>query len=147
MSTLVEIFLKEKQYFQNISVPMLGLYKWSFKAFDGALDCREQIFERVGKLRERGVQAVTVNTYIRHINCYFRWLHIEHGKELVKIPKLKEEQKLLSVYSPEQILRIVNWKPVRSSEARLKAFCLTAIDGGLRINELLSLTRENGCAT
>jgi hypothetical protein len=40
-----------------------------------------------------GKPILSVNTYLRCLNAYFRWRHEEHGANLLKIPRLKEEQK------------------------------------------------------
>lgn len=70
--------------------------------------------------------------YLRCINAYFNWLHREHGKELIKIPRLKEEQKILATFSPEQIKRLVQFKPpgIRR-EARVHVMAICAIDTGV----------------
>ena len=79
MPTLIETFIQELKYSRNVSEPTLGLYGWPFKAFQGAIENRESVLKRVAELRDRGLQAVTANTYIRHINCYYNWLHKEHS--------------------------------------------------------------------
>src|SRR5438309_6779917 len=48
-----------------------------------------------------------------------------------------------ATFSPDAVRTfIINWKAVRSGERRLKTLTLTALDTGMRIEELLSLTRE-----
>jgi len=66
--------------------------------FAGALDNRQTIIERVAQLREKGIKAVSVNTYLRCINAYLDWLHLHHGQPLLKIPRLKEEQLVLATF-------------------------------------------------
>jgi integrase/recombinase XerD len=134
-------FIQERKYLKNVSVKTLVWYETSFKAFDGALENRQTVIDRIAELRNRGLSAISVNTYPRAVNAYFQWLHKEHGKAALKIPRLKEEQKILATFSAEHVKRIVNGQAVRSSELRLKALALSALDTGLRIDELLSLTR------
>lgn len=138
-----ENFITELKYIRNVSPKTLELYGWSFKAFDGAMDTKATAMARIAELREKGNKAITVNTYLRCLNSYLRWQHFEHGKELVKLPKLKEESLLIPTFSPEQISRIINWKPIRGREPGLKALALAAIDTGMRIDELLSLRRTD----
>jgi integrase/recombinase XerD len=104
----------------------------------GALDSIEVVKERVVELRERGSSPVTVNTYLRHIKCFYLWKGLEW-----KLPWLKEEQKILSTFTPEHIKALVHWKPVKRSDTRLHALTLTALDTGMRVQELLSLTRSD----
>ena len=71
------------------------------------------------------------------------WLHKEHKQPLLKIPKLKEEQKVLATLRPEQVKFLIHWKPIGRNKTRVRIMALTALDTGLRINELLSLTRQD----
>lgn len=135
---MTETFLKEKKYLQNVSPRTIELYAYSFQAFAGALDSEEQIKQRVCEMRDRGLSPVTVNTYLRHLKCYYLW-----QKKPWTIPALKEKQTILATFSSEQIKRVIYWKPVRRGHARIHALALTALDTGLRIDELLSLTRPD----
>jgi site-specific recombinase XerD len=134
-------FTTELKYLRNVSPKTLELYGHSFHAFPE--DDRPSVLKRIAELRDRGVKPVSVNTYLRCLNAYFMWLHKEHGKERVRIPKLKEEQKLLATLTSEQIKRIVNGKPVRRNETRARMAALTALSTGLRIQELLNLRRSD----
>ena len=75
-----EQFIKERLFFQGVSPMTAKWYETSFKAFTGALDSKASILQRIEELRERGVAAVTVNSYLRSINAYFRWRHEEHSE-------------------------------------------------------------------
>jgi hypothetical protein len=96
---LQEQFITERRYLKNVTEKTILWYKHSFKAFEGALDTKATITARIGELRERGVAAVSVNTYLRCVNAYLRWLHTGHGRELLRFPRLKEEQKILATFS------------------------------------------------
>ena len=134
-----EQFIKERTYLAGVTPATISWYEWSFKAFAGALESKEAIIERIAQLKGRGLSHTSINTYLRCINAYLRWLHLEHHREPLKIPWLKEEQKILQTFSPEQISRIVHWK---AHGSRLKALALCALDTGLRVEELLTLTRS-----
>jgi site-specific recombinase XerD len=99
-------FIKERLYLKGVSPKTIAWYRDSFKAFENALD-RSAIIERIAELRNRGVKAVSINTWLRCVNAYFRWLHIEHGKELVRIPRLKEEQQILATLGADAIRVLV----------------------------------------
>ena len=87
---------------------------------------------------------MSVNVHLRCINAYFNWLHKEHGKELVRIPKLKEEQKILATLSSEAIKNLINARPTKG-QTLLRAWlvALTILDTGLRASEVLGLTKQN----
>lgn len=135
----LEQFTTELKYVRNVSPKTLRLYGWTFKAFEGALDGRDSVVQRVGKLRERGVQPVTINTYLRCLNAYFRWLHTEHGQALLKLPKLKEERKVLATFTIQHTRAILNHRPKGTNLTRAWMVALAILDSGLRINEALSL--------
>ena len=55
-------------------------------------------------LLAKGVSPVSVNTYLRALKAYVRWLHQEdHLKEVFKVQFLKTESKVLATFSPDQI--------------------------------------------
>ncbi len=60
---MTEEFITERQYLKNVSPKTLLWYRDSFKAFEGALDSRAAVVSRVTVLRQRGVSAISVNTY------------------------------------------------------------------------------------
>ena len=93
---------------------------------------------RIIELRERGVKPVSVNTYLRCIRAYWEW----QGKAWT-IPRLRKEQKILAVFSAEQISRIVKFTPQGRNEARVWTMAVTGLDSGLRVQELVNLTRAD----
>jgi site-specific recombinase XerD len=135
---VIERFIQERKYLGNVSVKTLMWYKDSFRAFEGAFETEEQIKQRIVEIRQRGVRAVSVNTYLRCIRAYWEW----QGKQWT-IPRLKEEQKILTVFNAEQIARIVKCKPEGQNEVRVWTMAMTAMDSGLRIQELIYLTRAD----
>lgn len=107
-----EQFIQERTYFKNVTPKTVEWYRSSFHAFDGAMDSRANIGERIGKLRNAGVSATSVNTYLRAVNAFLRWSHTEgHAAELIRIPKLKEDDKILATLSPEQVQRLIGFRP------------------------------------
>lgn len=98
----------------------------------------------VQKLLADGVSPISVNTYLRGFKAYIRWMH-EEGKleQVFKVQFLKTEQKVLATFSSEQVKRLINWKPVGRNKTRVRIMALTALDTGVRVNELLCLTRKD----
>jgi len=147
-----QAFIQERRYLKGGSPKTVSWYQQSFKAFEGALPqpvgcdpatCKESIMIRIAELRDRGVSAISVNTYLCCVNAYFRWLYTERGEPLVRIPKLRMESKVLTTFSPQDIARLASYKPAGRSKRRLQTMVLTALDTGLRIGELLRLRRSD----
>jgi len=132
-----DAFLTERKYLKGVSPKTIIAYETAFKAFSGC-ESREQIIERIKELRERGVSATSVNCYLRHLNAYLKWK--EAG---FKIPKLKEEQKLLPVLSADMVGRILKFSPRGVNATRAHLIALVILDTGLRISEVLGLTKED----
>jgi integrase/recombinase XerD len=56
--------------------------------------------------------------------------------------RVKEEQSVLPTLTADQIIALVQWKPRRATERRLRALVCTLIDTGLRISEATTLTLD-----
>ncbi len=139
-----EQFIQERRYLAGVSEKTVVWYKTSFRAFTGALDSKQTIIGRIAELKAKGTSHITINSYLRCVNAYFRWLHIEHGKELVKIPKLKEEQKILETLNQSHLVALIHFRPGASANIRrAHMIALTILDTGLRASEVLGLTVEN----
>ena len=82
---MVEQFVQGRKYLKAVSPKTLIWYQCSFKAFDGATSSKGAINRRIVELRERGVSPITINSYLRCINAYLRWLHEEHRHGLPPI--------------------------------------------------------------
>lgn len=139
-------FLQERTYLKGVSSQTLRYYRWVRRAFLPILHqpTKAGMLECVQKLLADGVSPTSINTYLRGLKAYTRWLHEEGElREIFKVQFLKTEEKVLATFSPEQVKRIINGKPVGSNETRAQAAALTALDSGLRIGELLCLTRAD----
>src|SRR5260370_27274223 len=135
---MTEQFIQERTYFKGVSMRTVGWYRWSFKAFSGAMESKAAVMERIGVLKARGVSHIGINSYLRAVNAYFMWLHKEHGKELIRIPRLKEEQKILATLTPEMITRVIRGVDATKSGTNLRRahlVALTILDTGLRASE------------
>jgi integrase/recombinase XerD len=140
---MTQDFIRERRYLKAVSPKTIIWYGCSFKAFERALESKEAVRQRIVELRQRNVSPITINSYLRCINAYFMWLHQEHGKDLVRIPKLKEEQKILATFSESAIKSMVSYKAASLNERRLHTMVCVLFDTGLRISEALTLTKEN----
>lgn len=136
-------FIQERLYLKGVSPRTVDWYRFSFKAFAGALDSRQAIIKRIAELKERGASHITINSYLRAVNAYFMWLHKEQGRELVKIPRLKEEQRILQTLIPADVYSILAYKPIGVNLRRAHTIALTILDTGLRASEVLGITKED----
>jgi site-specific recombinase XerD len=137
----IENFIQERVYLKGVSPRTVEWYHGSFRAFNNALESKQTIRARIAELKARGVSH-TINRRLRCINAYFRCLHQEHGQEFVRIPKLKEEQKVLQTLADDAIGRILSFRPKTTSLNLVRAHLvtLTMLDTGQRISEVLELT-------
>jgi hypothetical protein len=72
---MTQDFIRERQYLKAVSPKTIIWSACSFTAFDGALESKEAVRQRIVELRQREVSPITINSYLRCINAYFRWLH------------------------------------------------------------------------
>jgi site-specific recombinase XerD len=116
----------------------------SFRQFEGALESKSALVDRIKALKDRGASHITINSYLRCINAYFNWVHKEHGGERLRIPKLKEDQRVLVTFSPEQVATLLKPLPPTLkglNNRRAQVLSVLLLDTGLRISEALGLQR------
>ena len=89
-------------------------------------------------LRNSGVKAVSVNTYICAMNAYWKW-----AGEATHLAYLKEEQKILATFTAEQVRRLLAFKPSGRNQKRCHALVCLLLDTGLRIDEACKLMPAN----
>jgi integrase/recombinase XerC len=134
-------FITERSYLKGVSQATIQWYHSSFKAFKDGMDSKQAIIERIGALRKTN-SAISINTYLRCLNAYFRWRHEEHGADLIKIPRLKEEQKVLATLTADHLKGLLQFSPKGRNLKRAHTLALLLLDTGLRFAEALSLTWE-----
>ena len=81
----------ERKYLKNVTPKTVAWYGDSFQAFQGCAT-ESEFKQRIVALRTRGVSPISVNSWCRCINAYLKW-----SGAGFKIPKLKEEQKILAM--------------------------------------------------
>jgi integrase len=139
---MTEQFIQGRKYLKAVTPKTLIWYKCSFAAFNGAIGSREAINKRIVELRDRGVSPITINSYLRCVNAYLRWLHEEHKHDLLRIPRLREEQKVLATLTPDDIKRLIQFCPKGRNLKRALTLTLLLLDTGLRFAEALNLSWE-----
>jgi integrase/recombinase XerD len=130
----VSDFIEERRWVKNVTAKTLQWYHQAFKQFDGALASKQTINQRIVALRERGIAAISVNSWLTGINAYLRWRGDNY-----KIPKLQTEKKILRTFTPEDVQRLLNHKTRSKSQSRIQHLAILLLDTGLRIAEALAL--------
>ena len=92
------------------------------------------------RCERRGLKACSVNSYRTAINAYLHW--VSHpdtkcgpGCAHPRVPKLKDEQRILPTFSTADIEKIMKWKPKGFCQTRLHVKVLMLADTGCRISE------------
>ena len=129
-------FLKERLYLLNVSPKTITYYDCAFKAWSthGGSDPKGWIVN----MRNAGISPVSCNTYICALNAYWKW-----AGEVHHLAYLKEEEKVLATFSPEQVKALLGVKPKGRNQARAHIICSVLLDTGLRISEALGIRRED----
>ena len=144
-SDLFEQFLQEKQYIGGVTPKTIRTYRDSWKAFQkyqGSVTV-PGVKAFVITAGVAGVSAGGINTFARSVNSFLSWLHREgHISNALKIPKVKQAERIIQTYTAEQASAILRIKPTTHTEHRLLTILALLIDTGLRINEALTLTRD-----
>jgi hypothetical protein len=118
MRELYERFVRERQYTKAVSKKTIDWYWQSWRAFEGVFPAlpetlkRSDLLDAVGRLRERGVGIISVNTYARAINAFLKWLRQEgHCANELRIPKMKEPDAPKTASRPTQVQKILAYRP------------------------------------
>jgi site-specific recombinase XerD len=135
MEDRFEEFLNERKYLKNVSPKTLVYYGCAFKSWEkhSQGDWKTWIIN----LRQSGLSAISINTYICAMNAYWKWA----GAGL-KVEYLKEEEKVLQTLSPQQISTLLAFKPKGTNLTRAHVVVFLMLDCGLRISEVLGLGYE-----
>jgi integrase/recombinase XerD len=137
MDAKFEQFMRERKYLKSVSQSTLEWYRQTFTRLQIPNPTQSDLTEFVVTMRESGLAATSVNNRIRAVNAYLRWL----GSPL-KLGKLKEPQRVLSLYTEDDIKKIAKWKPQEPrkwARTRAQVLALTLADTGCRSSELLTL--------
>lgn len=145
----VELFLQSRKYEKNVSPKTIVWYGNAFKTF-GELDISSaqalsrSVTAKVKELLERGMKPVSVRSWLTGIRAYGYWLHEEgYLKDKPKISIIKFEKKLIATLSAEQIKQVLAYKPKGLNLTRAHHLALTVLDCGLRLSEVLAITRAD----
>ncbi|HKQ05966.1 MAG TPA: tyrosine-type recombinase/integrase [Blastocatellia bacterium] len=148
IDALFSQFVREKVFLKNISPATVKAFKDCERAYKRTVGdellTKQNLKEFVIQLQESGIAVTSVNYYIRSLNSFLSWmLENEYLPERLRIKPLKEPEKTLKTFSDEQLKLLLSWKPKDFYGRRLYALIVLLIDTGIRIDEALTLTKEN----
>lgn len=131
--TSFERFVQERRYLYNVSPNTENLYRIAWAKWERY---GPDPVGFVSGMRNAGVSAGGCNVHIRSLNAYFRWAGLS------PIRKLKTEDKIPATFTATDIQKLLKYK-VGKRERRTYLLVLALLDTGMRINEALSLKRND----
>lgn len=149
LKPLFDRFIMEKTYMENRTPKTLSFYKDCYKAFvkevgEERMPTKEILNDFVVAVMKKGLSVGCFNTYVTGFNVFLNWLHRNgYVGEKLKLKTMKRPKIKLRSLDTEELERLIKFKPKDFIEKRMYVLLLTFLDTGARINELLSLTREN----
>ena len=147
LNSLLQQFLRERNYVHNVTVSTREWSESAWKAFtsaailtpDSAAIIQADLQRFVVHLRERGVRPVSCNTRIRALNAFCRWLH-EQGEAptRVKLAPQRLEKRIIRMHDDAALRTVLSYRPKTFAHWRIHALVVTILDTGCRIDELLT---------
>lgn len=148
---LFQRFERRRRIMQNVTLATRKWYAGSWIAFRDSIkdatderSLKEGIEDGVEKILERGTSAISVNTYLRAMGAWCRWMLIEERiTRPIKLPKLRAEKKQKTPLTDEEIGKLFHYKPHTRHDRQMRAVAILCLDAGLRAMEWQALTRDN----
>jgi integrase/recombinase XerD len=153
LNALFDRFLRERTYLKNIT-PKTRVWYQTAKSFTTVMPAGFASIERqtgaapitradlsafIVALRDRNVRPVSVNTWLRAINAFCRWLHEEGlATEGVRLKPLRLERRLVQTIDVPGLRLLLAYRPRGFAELRVHTVACAILDTGCRIDELLS---------
>ncbi len=134
MDPRFEQFIKERRYLANVSPRTIEWYEQSLHWLSNPAPDVAALKDFVMRMRGAGLKASSCNCRIRAANAYLRWAGLP-----LKVPRMKEEQRILPTFSLEDVQKIMRWKPADFCGMRLHVFVLLLTDTGCRSGEATAL--------
>lgn len=137
-------FIKERLYVMNVSAATIRWYTSALKWLDSEEPTQQELTRLVVKMRDRGLKATGCNAATRAINAYLHWASGATGKcgggcRHPHIKPMMEPEFVPSVFTDDQVKKLVNLKARRFFERRPHLLILILLDTGCRITEATGL--------
>jgi integrase/recombinase XerD len=144
LPTKWEEFVEEKKYLTNVTNKTLKHYRYAYGAWSRWLpqdpkDINEAVLKHlVIELQKTGISPITVNTYLRPLKTYLKWL----GTSL-KVPSLIEPKLTPRIFTPDQVQKLLELHPRGVASRRVALAIAIVADTGLRADEMLELRSDD----
>lgn len=96
----LEQFIKEREYVNNVSPATVQWYEQSLCWLNTESPTTDDIRTLIVRLRERGLEPVSVRSRLQAVRAYCRWAGLT-----VVIPKMKIEQRVLPTFDGPHVTR------------------------------------------
>ena len=114
-TTLFKQFLDERRFLHNVTPSTIEWYETAFKALQrtsgqaAPLITKSSLQGFVVAMRQRNVKPVSVNTYIKALNAFCRWLHAEsHHADRIELGLRKLEKRLVLTLTDDQMTALAS---------------------------------------
>jgi integrase/recombinase XerD len=143
MQARFEQFIRERQYFANVTPATIEWYRRCLKWLLSENPTQDDLRSAVLRMREKGLKETGVNTVLRCVNAYLHWSSSERKCDAScnhpRMQQLREPRVILPTFTEAQVKRLIAWKPKTRYERRLHLLILFLLDTGCRITEALTL--------
>lgn len=148
MTTHWDRFLKDKKYSRNVSDATYTAYKCAWNAWhrflpeDPAKITGDTILDVKIGLQQVGLAPISVNTYLRVLRTFVRWLNVK-GADGHPLPvKYIIQPKILPpTYTQEQLEALLRAPTQCMTAERVRLLAMIYMDTGARAEEILKLKR------
>lgn len=116
-------FMRDRNFLKNTTDKTQQWYNSAFRAFQGC-HTQQEYEQRIVELRERGIAAISCNSWITAVNVYQRWRveqKLTPPGESFKLSKLKTEQKALATFTANQVSKLLGYKAKSATMKRLRS--------------------------
>jgi integrase/recombinase XerD len=144
MKPRFEQFIRERQFFANVSPATIYKYQHCLSWLHSESPTQADLKDLVLRMRAKGLKETGVNTVLRCVNAYLHWnsgteRKCGPGCNHPRIAQLKEPRLILPTFTEQQVKRLIMWKPKGKYQRRLHVLILFLLDTGCRISEALAL--------
>lgn len=151
LAKLFNMYMEERAFLKKASPKSIKSNKRNWIRFERVMG-EKRLLKDLSKaflkefvigLRGANLALMICNIAIREINTFLKWLYDNEFTEThLKMQQLKTEVVIQKDFTDDDIKKFMNWSPKTWYEKRLYALIVTLIDSGIRIDEALTLKRE-----
>jgi integrase/recombinase XerD len=135
------------QWVKGTTKRTLIYYNTAWKAWGSLLEAPitpQQINNIIIAMRKSGrLSDVTINTYLRGLRAFTRWLAEQKIQELVPVKEMRCEKPVPKIFHGEELQQLFAFVPKTRTQKRVVLMSKVIADCGLRSEECLSLRMDD----